>query len=76
LARVRILPFTAAFFVGRIVSYSLYALSAGQIRETSIGDAFRRSLGSPVGIVLELAMLAGLVALGRIDWERYLRRSG
>lgn len=76
LARMRILPFTAAFFAGRLVSYSIYALSAGQIRETSIGDAFRRHLTSPAGILLELAMLAGLVALGRVDWERWLRRSG
>ena len=75
LARVRILPFTGAFFAGRIVSYTIYAFSAAQLRETSIGEAFRRNLTSPVGVAVQLAMLAGLVALGRIDWQRYLHRA-
>ena len=74
LARVRLLPFTAAFFVGRVVSYSIYAFSAQHIRESSLGDAFRRSLTNPLGIALQLAMLGLLVALSQIDWEKRLRR--
>jgi uncharacterized membrane protein YdjX (TVP38/TMEM64 family) len=73
LTRVRLLPFTAAFFVGRVVSYSIYAFSAQHIRESSIGDAFRRSLTNPLGIGLQLAMLALLVVLSQIDWEKHLR---
>lgn len=74
LARVRLLPFAAAFFAGRIVSYSIYAVSAQQLSETSIGDVFRRNVTSPIGIALQLAMLGALVAFSRIDWERRLRR--
>jgi uncharacterized membrane protein YdjX (TVP38/TMEM64 family) len=49
LAGVRLAGFTAAFFLGRIVSYSIYAYSAEQI-----------------------VMIAGLVALTRIDWRALL----
>ncbi|MEO5494703.1 MAG: hypothetical protein ABIR08_11850 [Sphingomonas sp.] len=74
LAKVRLLPFTVAFFAGRVVSYSIYAMSAHRLRETSLGDVFRRNLTSPWGIALQLVMLGGLVALSQIDWERHFKR--
>ena len=74
LTKVRLLPFTAAFFAGRVVSYSIYAFSAHHIRESSLGDAFRRSLTNPVGIALQLAMLGLIVLLSQIDWEKRLRK--
>ena len=74
LARVRLLVFTLAFFAGRVVSYSIYALTAAEIRESSVGEAFRRSLTSPFGIALQLVMLALLVAFSKIDWEKRLNR--
>jgi hypothetical protein len=71
LAGVRIVPFTLAFFAGRLVSYSFYAGTAGLVAEqTSLGDTFRDSLTSPVGIAIQLALLAALVALAKIDWVR------
>jgi len=71
LAGVRILPFTLAFFVGRLVSYSFYAGSAHFVNEhTSLGDTVRASLTSPIGIAVQLVMLAGLIAFARIDWTR------
>lgn len=76
LARVPLLPFTAAFFAGRIVSYSIYAFGAQNVRQSSLGDAFRHSLTSPVGIAIQVAMLALLVALSQIDWEKHLGRKG
>ena len=74
LAGVRLMPFTAAFFAGRLVSYSIYAASAKGIQQSSLGDAFREGLTSPIGIALQVAMIAGLVALARIDWEKLLKR--
>lgn len=74
LAGVRLLGFTAAFFTGRLVSYSIYAFTADQIRETSIGDAFRQSLTSPLGIIIQLAMLALLVLFTQIDWTKWFGR--
>jgi uncharacterized membrane protein YdjX (TVP38/TMEM64 family) len=73
LARVRLVPFTLAFFAGRLVSYAIYAFTAARIRETSIGEAFRTSLTSPLGIAIQLAMLALLVLFTQVDWAKRLR---
>ena len=71
LAGVRILPFTAAFFAGRLVSYSFYGGSAKLLdQHTSLGDTFRESLTNPVGVVIQLVMLAALVALAKVDWVK------
>ena len=72
LARMRLLPFTAAFFAGRFVSYTIYGVTAHTIRATSLGEIVRSSLTSPWGIALQVAMLAGIVALTRIDWRKRL----
>ena len=70
LTRMPIAPFTMAFFAGRLVSYSIYAGSAQIIAQSSLGDVFRESLSSPLGIALQVALLIGLVLLLRIDWEK------
>ena len=71
LLAVPLLPLTAAFFAGRLVSYSLYAggavLAEASLRGT-LTDAFR----SPLGIALQVVMLLALVALIRVDWMRLL----
>jgi membrane protein YqaA with SNARE-associated domain len=72
LARVPLIGFTAAFFLGRTVSYSIYAATAKGIAASSLGDTFRESLTSPYGIALQLVMLALLVAFTQIDWARRL----
>jgi membrane protein DedA with SNARE-associated domain len=72
LARVPLLGFTAAFFVGRLVTYSLYGWTARKIQQSSIGDAFMETLSSPWGILLQVTMLAALIALVRVDWARLL----
>jgi membrane protein YqaA with SNARE-associated domain len=72
LAGVRLLPFTAAFFVGRTVSYSIYVLTAAGLRDTSLGDAFRHALTSPLGIAIQVAAILALVAFARIDWAKRL----
>lgn len=74
LMRVRLLPFTAAFFAGRVGAYFIYAGSAAKIRETSVGEAFRSALSSPLAIGLQLVLIAMLVALARLDWSRWLSR--
>ena len=72
LMRVRLLPFTAAFFVGRLGSYFIYAASAAKIRETSMGQAFRDAVTQPVSIAVQLIFLGVLVALSQVDWTRWL----
>ena len=72
LAGVRILPFTGAFFLGRLVSYSFYAGGAQLAdRYTSLGELLRSTLTSPWGIAAHLVLLAGLVLMVKIDWTRY-----
>lgn len=75
LAGMRLLGFTAAFFAGRLVSYSIYTYAAGTVRHTSFGDTLREGFTSPVGIAIQLALIAGLVAMTRIDWAKWLGQS-
>lgn len=71
---VALRPLTAAFFAGRLVSYSLYVGGARAAAHTSAGELVRSSFTSPWGIALQVALLAGLVALARIDWVGFQRR--
>ena len=73
LLTVPLVPLTAAFFVGRLVSYSLYVAAASAAKD-SLGDVLADAIGSPLGIALQVAMLAGLVLLVRVDWAERLRR--
>ena len=73
LTGVRILPLVLAFFSGRLVSYSLYVGAAEAARAT-LGDSLLDGLASPAGIAAQVAMLAMLVALMKIDWRRVLAR--
>ena len=72
LMRIRLLPFTLAFFAGRLVSYYIYAGTAARIRETSLGEAFQEAATQPLGIAVQLIVIAMVVALTRVDWTRFL----
>jgi membrane protein YqaA with SNARE-associated domain len=73
LLSVPLIPLTAVFFGGRLVSYSLYAAGAA-LAADSLGDTLTRAFTSPAGIALQVAMLAGLVALVRVDWATLVER--
>lgn len=68
-----LLPITAAFFAGRLVSYSLY-IGAASVAEHNLGSAFTSSLTSPYAIAIQIALLLGVVLLARVDWTKILRR--
>jgi uncharacterized membrane protein YdjX (TVP38/TMEM64 family) len=74
---LRLLPLTAAFFAGRLVSYAVY-VSGAALAQESVGDVLRDAFTSPVGIALQVVMLLALVALVRVDWSSRLgrRRAG
>jgi len=74
LAGMRLLGFTAAFFTGRLLSYTIYAYTAGRLRETSLGDALRGGFSNPWLIGLQVALIAGLVLMTRINWTKLLGR--
>ena len=70
---VRLLPLTLAFFSGRLVSYALY-VGAATAAERSLGPLLAALAAA---IALQVVMLAGLVALVRVDWAgRLARRAG
>jgi membrane protein YqaA with SNARE-associated domain len=75
LLAVPLVPLTLAFFAGRLVSYTLY-VAAATVAADSIGEIVGDSLTSPLGIALQLAMLAGLVLLLRVDWAERLGTRG
>jgi membrane protein YqaA with SNARE-associated domain len=64
---------TSAFFAGRLVSYSLYVASAS-LAKHSLEHTLTGAFSSWWGITLQVLMLAGLVALVRVDWTRVLAR--
>ena len=70
---VRLAPLTAAFFAGRLVSYTIYVTGASAIKDR-FGDVVIDALRSPIGIALQVLMLAALAALLRVDWADRLAR--
>lgn len=62
LMTVPLLPLTAAFFAGRLVSYSIY-VSVASVAEKNLGDLTLDALTSPLGLALQLLMLIALGAL-------------
>jgi membrane protein YqaA with SNARE-associated domain len=73
LLEVRLLPLTAAFFAGRLVSYSLY-VGGASLAQHSLEHTLTGAFSSWWGITVQVLMLAGLVALVRVDWTRVLAR--
>lgn len=74
LAGVRLLGFTAAFFLGRLLSYTIYTYTAGKIRDTSMGQALQGGFSNPWIIALQVALIAFLVLMTRIDWAKLLNQ--
>ena len=62
LMTVPLLPLTAAFFSGRLVSYSIY-VSAATLAERNLGDLALDALTSPLGMALQIAMLVALALI-------------
>jgi membrane protein YqaA with SNARE-associated domain len=69
----RIVPLTLAFFVGRLVSYSLYVAAASAVKQ-SLGHILGQAFTSPLGIALQIVMLGLLVALLKVDWARIIMK--
>lgn len=67
----RLLQLTVAFFLGRLVSYTIY-LGGATLAEDELGDAVVHSITSPTGIAAQVALIAALVALVEVDWTRWL----
>ena len=73
LLTVPLVPVTIAFFLGRLVTYSIY-VGAASAAAASLGDVFQKTVASPLGIALQILLLGGVVALYKVDWTRVLGR--
>lgn len=67
-------PLLAAFALGRTVSYSTYVTGAAAIAATNFGEILIHELRSPWAIGAQIVMIAGLIALGSIDWKSRVSR--
>ena len=72
LAGVRLTAFTTVFFLGRTISYSVYAVSTNRIKQSDIGEPFQSAITSPIGIASQVVMIMLLAVLVQIDWEKVL----
>ena len=73
LAEVRLGRLTAVFFAGRLVTYSIY-VAGTVVAVDRFGDVLTHGIYSPLGIAIQVLMLAGLVMLVRVDWAAVLER--
>lgn len=73
LAGVRLVPLTVAFFLGRLVSYTIYVTAATTAKQ-SIEQIIEQGWRSPGAVALQVAMLAALVALVLVPWSKVLAR--
>ena len=74
LISLRIFPLAIAFFCGRLVSYSFFVAGASTLKSKGLSDIFIQSLTSPVGIALEILMIAAVYGLTQINWIKILGR--
>lgn len=71
---VSLKPLLALFALGRTFSYSFYVFGAAAIAATNFGEIVTAEIKSPWAIGVQLLMIAGLIALGLIDWKKKLNR--
>lgn len=71
---VALKPLLIAFAAGRAISYTGYVAGAHALGDSSIGTVVISHLKSPWAIALQFIMIAGLVALGMIDWSRFKKQ--
>jgi membrane protein YqaA with SNARE-associated domain len=65
--------FTLAFFVGRLVSYSIY-VSIAVVADRQFGNVLSSVFGSWWSIALQVALLMAVCVLPLVDWHGLLQR--
>lgn len=71
---IKLKPLLLAFAVGRTFSYSTYVTGAVALAATSFGEVLIAEIKSPLAIAIQIVMIAGLIALGYIDWKSKLHK--
>lgn len=73
LMNLNLVRLTLAFFSGRIVTYSIYATSANQLKSTDFGQLLTDAFKSPYAWALQLFSIALIYLIAKIDWRKYLK---
>jgi hypothetical protein len=66
-------PIALFFAAGRTVSYTFYVAGSSALKASSYGEIFLKELTSPTAIVIQVAMVIALLAIGLIPWKRILQ---
>ncbi len=74
LARIRLGHLLAAFFLGRLVSYSIYVSTASAAHQ-KLSRLFSKGLFSPQAITTELIGVALVIAMVVIDWPSVIDKA-
>ena len=69
---LRIVPLTLAFFVGRLVTYSIYVATAVAV-DAKLGSLLSQVWGSPWSIALQVLLLFALALLPLVPWRQQSR---
>ncbi|MEC3953734.1 GAF domain-containing protein [Nocardia sp. CDC153] len=70
---LRLVPITVAFVIGRLVSFSVY-IGATTVVEQSLSSVLLDSVTSVYGVSAQIALLAMVVVLARVDTGRNCSR--
>jgi len=65
---------TLAFFLGRLVSYSIY-VGVATLADKQLGAVVGQVFGSPWSIALQIGLLVAVCFLPFVNWRRFLDRS-
>ena len=65
--------FTIAFFVGRLISYSIY-VSAAVLADRQLGHVIGQLFGSPWSIALQVGLLVLVCLIPLVNWRGLLQR--
>ncbi|MBV9941210.1 MAG: hypothetical protein JO262_03685 [Solirubrobacterales bacterium] len=71
LADIPLLPLAGAFLIGRSISYTIYVTAATAAEET-VHRLLRQGLTSPSAIAIQLASLAAVVLMIKVDWIKVI----
>lgn len=64
---------TVAFFLGRLVSYSIY-VAVATLADKHLGNVLSQVFGSPWSIALQVLLLAAVCVLPFVNWRSFLER--
>ena len=66
---VKLRPLLIAFFIGKLMSYSVYVFGAHTLKTTDFGQLIVEQMTSPAGILVQVILVLGVVAIGLRDWN-------